>query len=665
MLDRHLLVVLQLEVRSLRASPWEDPRSACQYLVEYNLHQHPPIRKITNKTPTSKGIITSKNSFDCIYSFIVRKSSLVPRQSSLTNNVRTKDPRPLGEKQFFSDNIKILTSYLTANGFNHPIGHSTLSRPSQSDFNNIMRFLFKQLDPKYECKDKMEDEVVNMFKFLGYPINISKSSIAAVGSPHAWPGLLAAITWLIELLNYNKECISQENQLIGDVDVTDQTSSEKSFHNYISKAYHFFITGNDEQQMSVHQQFLSAYEHKNLIIRDKIDSLDKRNLALANEIEDLKHRTASLPDVDQRRKDLQRTHANLTSAFEEKKKVAQQLKMTLEEKSRELEKGKQLIVAINQDLLKLKDTIARQEISPEDIANMINERERLEEAQKIASDHRQSLQRKIWELEMNLRDKVQGLEDTVKAYHSIAEDLKMIPQDARNARGENLMIEIDIRAKRKEGLLKTQVKAHVIPVLQEVRKELNEMTLELRSELIAEQDKMEELESKKQDMIQACESYDAKSKRADASYKREKESLDQSNDIHLREIDNMESRLLQLTDTAAEEARITSATRRIAEASALRNARNQEYNRTKKHLLEAIMEVVGLCANHRELLQRQLELCKSAYLERIIEIQRSKDDDKLSSYAKVVISLLTCSLSLTFLCFVGTARSRLPQSDQR
>lgn len=41
-----------------------------------------------------------------------------------------------------------------------------------------------------------------------------------------------------------------------------------------------------------------------------------------------------------------------------------------------------------------------------------------------------------------LRDKVQALEDTVRAYHSIAEDMKMIPVTARNSRGENLVIEL-------------------------------------------------------------------------------------------------------------------------------------------------------------------------------------------------------------------------------
>lgn len=37
-----------------------------------------------------------------------------------------------------------------------------------------------------------------------YPFQISKSNLTAVGSPHTWPSLLAALTWLVELLNYQE-----------------------------------------------------------------------------------------------------------------------------------------------------------------------------------------------------------------------------------------------------------------------------------------------------------------------------------------------------------------------------------------------------------------------------------------------------------------------------
>ena len=50
-------------------------------------------------------------------------------------------------------------------------------------------------------KRKFEDDVVNTFRTLGYPFNISKTSLVAAAAPHTWPSLLLAITWLIELLD--------------------------------------------------------------------------------------------------------------------------------------------------------------------------------------------------------------------------------------------------------------------------------------------------------------------------------------------------------------------------------------------------------------------------------------------------------------------------------
>ncbi len=48
-------------------------------------------------------------------------------------------------------------------------------------------------------------QVPQLYKRLRYPFQISKSNLSAVGSPHTWPSLLAALTWLVELLNYQEK----------------------------------------------------------------------------------------------------------------------------------------------------------------------------------------------------------------------------------------------------------------------------------------------------------------------------------------------------------------------------------------------------------------------------------------------------------------------------
>lgn len=69
-----------------------------------------------------------------------------------------------------------------------------------------MTFLFRQVDPHLSAKHlgKVEEEVPLLFKRLRYPFQISKSNLTAVGSPHTWPALLAAVTWIVELLVYQE-----------------------------------------------------------------------------------------------------------------------------------------------------------------------------------------------------------------------------------------------------------------------------------------------------------------------------------------------------------------------------------------------------------------------------------------------------------------------------
>ena len=54
--------------------------------------------------------------------------------------------------------------------------------------------------PKYELGKHHEEEIPAIFRKLGYPFAITKSSMLTVGSPHTWPHILAALSWLRNLI---------------------------------------------------------------------------------------------------------------------------------------------------------------------------------------------------------------------------------------------------------------------------------------------------------------------------------------------------------------------------------------------------------------------------------------------------------------------------------
>ncbi len=113
-----------------------------------------------------------------------------------------QDPRPVSDKAYQHDCIRQLIEYLSTHGYEHPVSPKTLTSPMSKDVFSIVQFLMRQVDPNMKPLGKMEEDVPQLFKHLKYPFQISKSALFAVGSPHTWPGLLAAMNWVVELLNY-------------------------------------------------------------------------------------------------------------------------------------------------------------------------------------------------------------------------------------------------------------------------------------------------------------------------------------------------------------------------------------------------------------------------------------------------------------------------------
>ena len=81
-----------------------------------------------------------------------RKSSTGVRRSMTYGNSGSgrSDSRPLMDKAFLNASLHKLADYLSSHGYDQPINAKTLSRPSGRDFNNIMGFLFRQIDPNYK-----------------------------------------------------------------------------------------------------------------------------------------------------------------------------------------------------------------------------------------------------------------------------------------------------------------------------------------------------------------------------------------------------------------------------------------------------------------------------------------------------------------------------------
>lgn len=203
----------------------------------------PPLRPADSNNPARKSMGMGA----------VRHSSQFGKSGATVK----QDPRPIGDRGYQQQGVSTLIQYLSSHGYEHAISPKLLTSPTGRDFANIIQFLMRQLDPNLSQKNfgKVEDEVPQLFKRLKYPLQISKTALVAVGSPHAWPTLLAALVWLVELLNYQEKA---------DEDVKDsldeKRKSDAEQFETIGELYRYFLTGNDEQEQIVEQAKLVEVE---------------------------------------------------------------------------------------------------------------------------------------------------------------------------------------------------------------------------------------------------------------------------------------------------------------------------------------------------------------------------------------------------------------------
>ncbi len=508
-----------------------------------------------------------------------------------------------------NSSIRTLLNFLVERGYDRDaINPKVLTRPSVKDFHNIIEFLFKQLDPNFCFADRFEDEVVTMFKHLGYPVPISKSNISAVGSPHAWPSIMAAIMWLCELLNYDDACVA--NPAADDT----EDLSDKAFYAYLAESYGLFLQGDDEQHSVLEQEFQDALIRKNTALTDQTEQLESDNHDLRNDIRTAENRRAELPELEEKKTAYISDLARFNALIEELEKYKSGLHQKTQHRETELQRLTSAVAAVKGEINLLTKKVHSQELSADDVEKLVAERERLEEQQQNASEARQAIQTKNWESEMKLRDSVQALQASVNAYNSIAEDLKLVPANARNARGKDLELVIDTRAKSGSGLLKTNITEDIVPYLASLQEDLELTIQRLHDDAVKQQDLQYEMERNRVELEEQKESTQNKIRKAEETYEREKNALDEALTLNSNEVDEMEKRLLQLKDTVHEESRAAAASRKINEIKASTNTLKVEHENAKKNIITAVMEVVSSCAAHRELIRTKLDTIKGKHV---------------------------------------------------
>ncbi|NWZ23751.1 NDC80 protein, partial [Asarcornis scutulata] len=398
---------------------------------------------------------------------------------------KIKDPRPVNDKAFIQQSIKQLCEFLVDNGYAHNISMKTLQSPSAKDFLKIFTFIYGFLCPSYELPDsKFEEEIPRVFKELGYPFALSKSSMYTVGAPHTWPQIMIALVWLTDCVKLysamreNSSSFDDGQNWGGETD--DGIVHNKLFMEYVVKCYDHFMKGGDtfeELDAEVQSKLKDLFN----IDEFQIEGLAAENKRLHEEIARLEKERESEPDrlVSLRKlrssfqADVQKYQAYLANLESHTNILDQKMKGVNEE----VEAAEMEVEAMKQENARLQHIFDNQKYSVADIERINHERNELQQTINKLTKELEEEQHQLWNEELKYARSKEAIETQLAEYHKLARKLKLIPRSAENSEGHDFKIHFNPEAGSScLDTYRTQIKAPLLKIIRQTEEEIKKAT---------------------------------------------------------------------------------------------------------------------------------------------------------------------------------------------
>jgi kinetochore protein NDC80 len=160
------------------------------------------------------------------------------------SSAKLVDSRPLSDRSFQAGCIKQIIEFLEQTSFDRPISYKQLQTPSAKDYILIVNHLARLISNDIEFPGRLEEDIPNFFKNIGYPFPISKNSLLAIGAPNTWPSLLASLSWLVSQLQLH-DMMETESEGRG---VNEGYMTEADVARQLISIYESYVEGHDYRQ---------------------------------------------------------------------------------------------------------------------------------------------------------------------------------------------------------------------------------------------------------------------------------------------------------------------------------------------------------------------------------------------------------------------------------
>ncbi|XP_012882611.1 PREDICTED: kinetochore protein NDC80 homolog [Dipodomys ordii] len=519
------------ELRSL------DMNKQCLYTPQTK--EKPAFGKLSISKPTSERKVSI---------FGKRTSGHGSRNSQLgifSSSEKIKDPRPLNDKAFIQQCIRQLCEFLTENGYAYNVSVKSLQAPSIKDFLKIFSFLYGFLCPSYELPDtKFEEEVPRIFKDLGYPFALSKSSMYTVGAPHTWPHIVAALVWLIDCIKIytamkESSPVFDDGQPWGE-ETEDGIVHNKLFLDYTIKCYESFMTGADSFE-DKNAELQSKMKNLYNVDASKLESLAAKNKALNEQIARLEQEREKEPNrLESLRKlktslqaDVQKYQAYMSNLESHSAILDQKLSGLDEEIARvELE-----CEAIKQENARLQNIVDNQKYSVADIERINHEKNELQQTINKLTKELEAEQQQLWNEELKYARGKETIETQLAEYHKLARKLKLIPKGAENSRGYDFEIKFNPEA---GANCLVKYRAQVYAPLKELLNENEEEINKALNKKIGLEDTLEQLNTMKTESKRSVRTLKEEVQKLDDLYQQKVKEAEEEDEKCANELESLE-----------------------------------------------------------------------------------------------------------------------------
>ncbi|KAF9973170.1 kinetochore-associated Ndc80 complex subunit ndc80 [Actinomortierella ambigua] len=468
--------------------------------------------------------------------------------SSLMRATNVRDPRDIRSKEFQRQLIPQLTQFLTQSGYPHPVSTKTFVNPSTREIQDIFRFMYYRLEPRYEFLRGFEDEVPELLKTMKYPVpeTIAKRSLSAVGAPHSWPNILALLGWMMDVIlvfeKYKEDIELQalENHQNRDRDVDPRmdmilVTPEKALYFYLTQTYRMWMVHDIREDAEIEAGLAKSFQRRQAYAENEAEKWKQMATSAREELAKMQAESAPLTVLEQEKalltKDIQSfreaiefTEPRIQAAQQDNQRVQEDV-ASKEQELADLERAKNELRAILQS----------QKTSRTELEAQLDQQRKLQHRYETEQERVQTGKRELQGVEQKVSQGERRAEAMVKEFNTSATRIGTAAATLATGHGgqhalllSSLSTPLEMRLDLEGGTSEREMYSvdleQVKKALLDLRRQLSEQSHQIQLEIMQSQSKLDQLQETIDDQASELDVKKARSETLARQYQEEREA---------------------------------------------------------------------------------------------------------------------------------------------